>query len=107
MTIAMGSTDIQGRLSYHLVDEVARDSPDLLYCIHPKFQEGHYTWRDITFQMLAQAVDLLAWWIDEKLAGKEQKVLAYIGANDLRYAAFMLACMKTGHAVRPFSLIWI
>lgn len=102
----MGLTDVGGRLSYHILDEVARDSPDLLYCIHPRSQGGHHTWRDITFKKLAQAVDLLAWWIDEKLTGKDQKLLAYIGANDLRYAAFMLACMKTGRTVSPSSLIW-
>lgn len=95
----MGSTYAEGRLSHVLLDEIAEESPDLLYCIHPKFSNGHLTWHNITFQMLAKAVDLLSWWIDEKLTENDQRVLAYIGVNDLRYAAFMLACMKTGRAV--------
>ncbi|KAJ5115819.1 NRPS-like enzyme [Penicillium angulare] len=94
----MGSTYTEGRLSHVLLDEIAKESPDLLYCIHPKFHNGHLIWRNISFQMLAKAVDNLAWWIDEKLTGGDQRVLAYIGVNDLRYAVFMLACMKTGRA---------
>ena len=95
----MDSTYTDGRLCHVLLDEVAKENPDLLYCIHPKFQNGHLTWHNISFQMLATAVDLLAWWLDEKLSGNDQKILAYVGVNDLRYAAFMLACMKTGRAV--------
>ncbi|KAJ5710504.1 NRPS-like enzyme [Penicillium malachiteum] len=94
----MVSTSTEGRLPHVLVDEVAKESPDLLYCIHPKFNNGHLTWRNVSFQMLAKAVDLLAWWIDENLTENDQRVLAYIGVNDLRYVAFMLACMKTGRA---------
>lgn len=98
----MGSSYIEGRLAHVLLDEVAKESPDLLYCIHPKFQNGPLAWQNVSFRMLAEAVDQLAWWLDEKLPGNDQKVVAYVGVNDLRYAAFTFACMKTGRAVSNF-----
>lgn len=97
----MGSTEVEGRLLTHILDDLAQKTPTALYCTHPTSQDGKHDWRNITVHDFAQAVDRLAWWIDQKLDGqREQQVLAYIGTNDLRYAAFMLACMKTGHAVR-------
>ncbi|GAB1198516.1 hypothetical protein APSETT444_007839 [Aspergillus pseudonomiae] len=48
---------------------------------------------------LAGAVDYTAWWIEMAIGkGFDGEPLAYIGANDIRYVAFYLACMKTGYA---------
>ncbi|RAH43033.1 NRPS-like enzyme [Aspergillus brunneoviolaceus CBS 621.78] len=93
----MGSNDLAPRLLTQLVDQQAKSQPDRLYCVHPTSQDAECEWRPITYQHLSYAVDRVAWWIEEKLQGKERQVLAYIGTNDLRYCAFALACMKTGH----------
>ncbi|KAJ5660931.1 NRPS-like enzyme [Penicillium longicatenatum] len=100
----MGSAGIQGRLLTQILDDLAQKSPSSLYCIHPTSQASDNDWCHISVQQFAQAVDRLAWWIDHKLGGqKEQQVLAYIGTNDLRYGAFILACMKLGHATLLLS----
>lgn len=99
----MGSAETQDRLLTHVLDDLAQKSPTSLYCIHPTSQASDNEWCRISVYQFSQAVDRLAWWISQKLGQrKEQQVLAYIGTNDLRYGAFMLACMKLGHAVRPY-----
>lgn len=87
-----------GRIITQLVDNIARHQPETLFCIHPNSQERGAGWFHVSYKMFACAVDRLAWWIDSKVDGQGQ-TLAYMGTNDLRYAAFILACMKTGHAV--------
>ncbi|KAL4887853.1 hypothetical protein BDV59DRAFT_211796 [Aspergillus ambiguus] len=99
----MESADKPGRLLTQLVEHQAAHYPDRLYCIHPSSQEPDCDWYPITFQHLGYAVDRLAWWIDQRLRTKKQQILGYIGTNDLRYAAFQLACMKTGHAALLLS----
>ncbi|PYI07705.1 NRPS-like enzyme [Aspergillus sclerotiicarbonarius CBS 121057] len=94
----MGSECLPGRLLSQLVDEQAKDHPNRLYCLHPTSQDAHCQWHPITFQGLSYAVDRVARWIAKRIPGQKQQVLAYIGTNDLRYCAFALACMKTGHA---------
>lgn len=95
----MGSADVSGRLLTQLVDQQAKDQPDRLYCLHPSSQDADCEWRCITFHQVSAAVNRVAWWIDSRLLGRKQQILAYIGTNDLRYLVFELACMKTGHAV--------
>ncbi|RAH82016.1 NRPS-like enzyme [Aspergillus japonicus CBS 114.51] len=99
----MGSNDIAPRLLTQLVDQQAKRQPDCLYCVHPASQDAECEWRPITYQHLSYAVDRVAWWIEAKLQEKEKQVLAYIGTNDLRYCAFALACMKTGHVALLLS----
>ncbi|GJP95963.1 acetyl-CoA synthetase-like protein [Aspergillus niger] len=99
----MGSADSPGRLLTQLVDQQAKDQPDRLYCLHPSSQDADCEWRCITFQQLSAAVNRISWWIDSRLSGGKQQVLAYIGTNDLRYLVFELACMKTGHAALLLS----
>ncbi|KAJ5533542.1 NRPS-like enzyme [Penicillium frequentans] len=100
----MSSSGNKGRLLTHVLDEFAQDSPNSLYCIHPISQASDNEWRFISVQQFSHAVDRLAWWIDQKLGEqKEQQVLAYIGTNDLRYGAFILGCMKSGHAALLLS----
>ncbi|OJJ47403.1 hypothetical protein ASPZODRAFT_16084 [Penicilliopsis zonata CBS 506.65] len=80
-----------------LVDQLAENHPNLLYCVHPESQDGDIFWREVTITMLARAINRLAWWIEDKLKHARGQVLAYMGSNDLRYAAFILACVKTGN----------
>ncbi|KAJ5678651.1 acetyl-CoA synthetase-like protein [Penicillium macrosclerotiorum] len=47
---------------------------------------------------LARAVNFLCWWIEDIIGRAEtRETLGYIGANDIRYCIFLLACQKTGH----------
>ncbi|KAJ5083431.1 NRPS-like enzyme [Penicillium angulare] len=90
----MGSLEVD-RLLTDIADELAHDSPDTIYCIH-ECPGDDLSWQQITYGLLTKAVDRIAWWIDENIPrSKKGQVLAYIGANDLRYAVFILACMKT------------
>lgn len=96
----MGSTEVTGPLLTQLLDEQAQERPEQIYCIHPVSQDSDQGWHHITTSDMAKGVDRLAWWIEQKFPAKgEQQVLAYIGTTDLRYAAFILACIKTGNAV--------
>jgi acyl-coenzyme A synthetase/AMP-(fatty) acid ligase len=86
-----------------LIDDIAKKEPNRLFCIHPVSPDGVDKWRNITFEDLSKAINRVCWWIESKLGGKgkeKQHVLAYVGTNDVRYAVFVLACMKLGHAVR-------
>ncbi|KAJ5714679.1 NRPS-like enzyme [Penicillium malachiteum] len=94
----MGSIGTDDRLATHIVDAIAQAWPDTLYCIQPESNGEAIVWHKITYSAFANAVNRISWWIDGNLHGKPNgQVLAYIGANDLRYSVFMLACMKTGH----------
>ncbi|PYH41592.1 NRPS-like enzyme [Aspergillus saccharolyticus JOP 1030-1] len=102
----MGSEASPGRLLHQVLDEIAEKEPDQLYCIHPVSMNLDDGWREISYRDLAHAVNRVAFWIDEQLgdsAKKKRHVLAYIGTNDLRYAAFVLACMKTGNTALLLS----
>ncbi|RAK79580.1 NRPS-like enzyme [Aspergillus fijiensis CBS 313.89] len=102
----MGSEASPGRLLHQVVDELAETQPDQLYCIHPVSMKSADNWRSITYQDLAHAVNRIAFWIDQQLgdrAKQKRHVLAYIGTNDVRYAVFILACMKTGNTALLLS----
>ncbi|KAL5357256.1 hypothetical protein BJX96DRAFT_162960 [Aspergillus floccosus] len=85
------------------VDTLADQLPDQVYCVHPISSSPSDGWRNITYSSLADATNFLAWWIEEKVPDKAGQTLAYIGANDARYIALILACMKTGHPVLLLS----
>ncbi|KAJ5153496.1 uncharacterized protein N7482_009974 [Penicillium canariense] len=87
-----------GVLLPHAVDNLAATSPCALFCVHPNSSDISEGWQCVTFKSLARAADYLAWWIDNKIGqSKSLEPLTYIGANDIRYAIFILACLKTGH----------
>lgn len=89
------------RLLPHVLDYLGRECPQKLFATyHEDGEEYQKGWVDLNFKQFAQAVDWTSWWI-EKTVGKSTtcEVLAYMGPNDLRYAIFTIASMKTGHAV--------
>lgn len=88
-----------GPVLTQLLDEHAEETPEQIYCVHPVSQDSDQGWHHITIKQMSEAVDRLSWWIEGKRPAGKPHVLAYIGTNDLRYAAFILACMKTGHSV--------
>ncbi|KAI0518045.1 acetyl-CoA synthetase-like protein [Xylaria bambusicola] len=84
----------------HIVDRVARDAPDTPYGLwlisSMSYEEGYQT---ITYSQLANAVNGLAWWFAEHLGPGQGDVVVYIGPNDLRLTALLLATIKTNYVI--------
>jgi acyl-CoA synthetase (AMP-forming)/AMP-acid ligase II len=88
-----------------MVDRLARHTPDKLYGNWPvdptSYDKGIST---ITYAQLANAVNGLAAWIVEHLGNGHNKrpvgqALAYIGPNDVRSTALLLAAIKAGYVI--------
>lgn len=87
-----------------LVDQIAREDPDRLYCIHPVSSDISQGWKRITFLDVLNASSRMAHWIQNNVASSDHpEVLAYCAANDIRYVAFVLACMRLNHIVCSLS----
>ncbi|KAI0533111.1 hypothetical protein GGR58DRAFT_135968 [Xylaria digitata] len=84
----------------HIVDRVARNSPDTAYGLWPisptSYEEGYQT---ITYSQLANVVNGLAWWLVEHLGQGQGDVVAYAGPNDVRLTALLLAAIKTNYVL--------
>ncbi|KAL4748747.1 hypothetical protein BDW72DRAFT_214572 [Aspergillus terricola var. indicus] len=83
-----------------LVDYFALKKPSAIYAEYPKsatsYRAGFY---QVTFQDLANVVNGLAWWLTETLGPGNGGILPYIGPNDLRYPALVLAAVKARYAL--------
>lgn len=96
----------QDDLLPHVVDRLARERPDAEYA-------EWVTGSDvvvINYAQLASIVNGLAWWLVEQLGGPgphgpAPDVLTYVGPNDVRYSALVLAAIKAGYVVRICLLI--
>ncbi|KAI0483789.1 acetyl-CoA synthetase-like protein [Xylaria cf. heliscus] len=91
----------QGDLLPHIVDRLASETPSAIYGLWPvapaSYQAG---FREINYAQLANIVNGLAWWIVDQLGtGDGEQVLTYIGPNDVRYCALVLAASKTGYVM--------
>lgn len=88
----------------HLVDRLALEKPDAIYVEYPKsatsYDDGFY---QITFRDFANVINGLTWWLTKNLGPGNGEVLPYIGPNDVRYPALVLATVKAGYAVRITS----
>ncbi|KAK4246240.1 putative nrps-like enzyme protein [Corynascus novoguineensis] len=86
----------------HVVDRLAQKLPDSVYGEWPvlptSYDAGFYA---VTYAQLANVVNGIAWWLVDELgsSGETGQVLAYIGPNDVRLTALILAAVKTGHFV--------
>lgn len=84
-----------------IVDGMAHAQPFALYAEYPYSPKSYEAGvRKVTYRDFANAINGLAWQLDEVLGPAENfPTLAYIGPNDLRYAALTLACVKVGYKV--------
>ncbi|KAI1332858.1 putative NRPS-like enzyme [Xylariaceae sp. FL0255] len=84
----------------HIVDRVARDSPNAAYglwTISPtSYDEGY---RTITYSQVANVVNGLAHWLSGHLGPGQGEVIAYLGPNDVRLTALLLAAIKTNYVL--------
>ncbi|KAI2629465.1 acetyl-CoA synthetase-like protein [Xylaria nigripes] len=92
----------EGRMMPVVIDEFARNEPHRAYASIPRRDEDlSLGYEDITYEVLANAINKLAWIIDSAL-GKPTtpfESMTYLGAHDLRYYMIQMAACKTGHAV--------
>lgn len=89
------------QLLVNIIDGVAHSEPETVYAEVPRnpatYEEG---FRQITYRDLANAVNGIAWWLQENLGpGKNFETVCYMGGNDIRYNAVLLGCVKAGYKV--------
>lgn len=97
-----GQTAIwKDRLLCNMVDDMARAKPEALFAEYPKSPTSYDAgFRKISITNLANAINGLAWWLHRELGPSEEfRTLAYIGPNDMRYAALILGAVKAGYKV--------
>lgn len=90
----------------NLVDKRAVLTPDHVYAEYPvsahSYDQG---FRKITYTLLANAVNGVAWWLHQTLGPSQVfETLTYIGPNDIRYPALILGAVKAGYVVRTPEL---
>ena len=89
------------QLLNHMVDNLARLTPSDTWVEMPisttTYEQG---FRKITYRMLANAVNGVAWWIHRTLGpSHEFETLAYFGPWDIRYVLLLLGAVKAGYKV--------
>lgn len=89
------------RLVAHVVDDLARRTPDRIYATVTKSRyDLDQGFRDITVRQLADSVNCASWFIHERFGRSTSfDVVAYLGVSDIRYATYLYAAIKTGHVV--------
>lgn len=94
----------------HIVDRLAKEQPGTTYGLWPVATDSYDAgFRAITYGQLANIVNGLAGWIVKELGpggAKEGDVLTYIGLNDVRLTAMILASVKAGYTVSRWSNWW-
>lgn len=88
----------QDALIPHVVDRLARGRGSAIY--------GEWVTESnvvsITYLQLANVINALAWWLVDQLgtgSHEHSEVLTYVGPNDVRYSAMVLAAIKAGYVV--------
>ena len=89
------------QLFNHLIDGLAQTRPEAAWAKIPKNElsyDGGY--RKVSYKMMANAINGLAWWIKDELGeSKGFETLAYFGTWDPRYILLLLAAVKAGYKV--------
>jgi acyl-CoA synthetase (AMP-forming)/AMP-acid ligase II len=99
----MGSITPLQRTLLRITDDIAVSDPDRLYCVQSISLDVSQGWKDITFSGLVAAANRMAQWIEQNVAPSgTSETLAYVAINDVRYVAFVLACMRLRHTVSDY-----
>lgn len=92
--------DYGQRLLPQIIDTRAKIEPNKLAAAIAKSPDVSQGFREISYSELANAVNYMAWWLEERFGGKGNfEKIAYLGSNDHRYTVFELACIKSGYVV--------
>ncbi|TQB68175.1 hypothetical protein MPDQ_003886 [Monascus purpureus] len=90
--------DAGKRLMAHVIDDLALREPERTVCIMGKGLRVADGFFDFSASDLAHTVNYTSWWIDKTFGrSSDYETLTYIGANDIRYLVFVVACNKTGY----------
>lgn len=96
--------DYGHRLLPAVLDQIAAEDPGRVYAVIPCTSKLTDGFRDVSYADMARAVNRAAAWVEGSYGkSKTFDVLAYIGASDLRYHAFILGANKVGYQVRTFK----
>jgi acyl-coenzyme A synthetase/AMP-(fatty) acid ligase len=90
----------------HLIDGLAQTRPEATWAKIPKdeltYESGY---RKVSYKMMANAINGLAWWIKDELGESQSfETLAYFGLWDPRYILLLLAAVKVGYKVHQAPL---
>ncbi|KAI0548659.1 hypothetical protein F4679DRAFT_585252 [Xylaria curta] len=79
-----------------LVNQLAREKPQSLYGIWPADPTSYSAGvRTITYRQLEDIINSLAWFLTDQLSDpRPGQILVYIGPNDVRTTALLLAAVK-------------
>lgn len=103
MTSNLRADDRQAMLWPQIVDDYARTRPDAIYGLWPVASDSYDAgFHSISYGQLANIINSLAWWIVKHVgpgAAQDGDVLTYIGRNDVRLTATILASVKAGYTV--------
>ncbi|KAI2464413.1 putative NRPS-like enzyme [Annulohypoxylon bovei var. microspora] len=85
----------------HIVDRLARETPNAVYGLWPVSPDSYEAgFRTVTYAQLANVVNGLAWWLIQTIGSSEHhEVLTYVGPNDVRLTALVLAAIKAGYVI--------
>ena len=84
-----------------VVDEIAKDQPDLEYAYIPLTSNVRDGFKPVTFAEIANATNSLVSWIETNIGRSLNfETIAYISSSDLRYVVAFLAAVKCGYKVR-------
>ncbi|KAF3392431.1 Iterative polyketide synthase CazM [Penicillium rolfsii] len=94
----MGSIS-QNLTVLRLLDAIYAQDPTALYCLQPVSSEVSDGWTDVTIADVVSATNRFAQWIHTNVASVDgpSQTIGYMGANDIRYCAFVFACMRLRH----------
>lgn len=82
-----------------MVDRLARETPDAVYGLWPVAPTSYDAgFRAVTYAQLANVVDGLARSLVQNLGpGEDGEALTYVGPNDVRLTALVVASIKAGY----------
>jgi hypothetical protein len=88
------------RLLPHVVDAHAKFDPERVWASIARSADLSQGFWDVKFREVAQAVNNLAWYIDDQIGpGKDFETIALVGVFDIQYALFLFASIKCGYKV--------
>lgn len=99
--LPQGQVQYGRRLLSTVVDDRAAAGYERPFASIPRSKSVRDGFRDISYAVLANAVNRCAAWLRDTVAvTKEDETVIYIGPLDLRYQILALAAAKSGHIVR-------
>lgn len=92
----------------NMFDAKAKEAPSRPYAYVLKTPNPADGFDEITYPMIANAVNRASWWLVNEVRLAEGEVFGYMGPLDLRYLFLSLASAKTGRRVSPvYSYIYM